>query len=236
MKSIRDTITRMRHLADLNFDGSDNEKFITLTYNAYNAKNRILTPPTPDMAQSDIEANKVAEKGIKDDFRRFIRKVRAKYQDNAHKLQFIQVVQPHDTGQCHIHMILKRLNSTSFNPSNDDLNAMWGLGNVTSEPVKHVKSVGAYISAGMLNNDRDPKHPNRSTHYERLKYYPAGMRLFSTSRGLVQPKTETVTVQDLKERGLDLDTPVFVSTKRHNVTNGQVYVHHHVFYDNNKSA
>ncbi len=231
LSSIHKTVTKIRHLIDLNFDGSTNEVVLCLTYEGNT--DRILTPPDAVNSREQLTANEQAKTACMNDIWRFMNKLRYHFQDTGHQLKYIWVIQPHASGQIHFHVLIKRLNSTAFTPNLADLQRLWGHGEtgVEIEQVQDIRKLGAYISAGMLNDTPDPNDPDKLTHYERLKYYPANMKIYSTSRNLTRPQPVTMTVKQLAAKGLDLNTPDWVSTRTNTDTAGNEHPHHHLFYD-----
>lgn len=230
LQSIYRTITRIRHLIDLNFTGEANEALLLLTYDPH--ENRVLRPLDKVKNMPELMSQNEVKQAVMADISRFMRQLKGRYQDQNHPLKYLWVIQPHDNGQLHFHVLIKQLNSKQFKPSETALTTLWGHGKATIQPIDDIDRLGAYLSAGMLNTKPDPNDPDKSTHHERLKLYPSNMKLYSTSRNFIRPKTVTMTVEELKATGINLDTPEFVSERQFTDQQGNVHPKHHVFYTN----
>lgn len=195
INSLRQTFKKMRYLINNNFVGNRNELFVTLTYRG-------------DLQTSDF-------KSVAKDFDRFIKRFKRRYDD----LDYIRVLEPHATGNWHIH-VLMRFNAVSeIFISNEEMSKLWGNGFVNVKAIENIDNVGAYLSAYLADVSTDElrdtglypevnegifeKEVNgQSKKYikgGRLSFYPSGMNLYTSSRGIEQPKRETMFYDDIKK-------------------------------------
>lgn len=159
--SLRRTVKRLRDLINCNFEGADNELFITLTYGE-------------DMR--DLRR-------LYRDFDKFYKKLKRRYRDI--EFRYISVVEPHESGKWHLHLLLKALNREYLFIDNDSVIwKLWGHGYTKTQRLHGVDNVGAYLSSYLtdLFDEDGRKHKGA-----RLYLYPAGMNIYRCSRNCKRP-------------------------------------------------
>jgi len=166
IKSLRETVKRLRRLINANFEGVDNELFITLTY----------------------KENMRDNSRLYGDFKKFYQKLKRKYKDI--EFRYISVIEPQERGAWHLHVLLKGLNVDSLYIPNDEVISMlWGHGFTKTQRLSGVDNVGAYLSA-YLTDLMDEK--GRKTKGARLYLYPAGVNIYRCSRNCKKPVEQRV--------------------------------------------
>lgn len=157
-KSIRRSMNKLRELIELNFTNT-NFLFITLTTANLDGFNDI--------------------KIVKNHFKKFIRKLTAKYKDIAYVAKFEQ----HKNGNWHIHLIVKYLDNKPIFIDNDKIiKKIWGNNTYTElANKKDIEKVIAYMTkTTQLNN------------------VPKDFELFTKSKNL-SLKTIKTTFKEFKE-------------------------------------
>lgn len=158
-KSIRRSMNKLRELIELNFTNT-NFLFITLTTANLDGFNDI--------------------KIVKNHFKKFIRKLTAKYKDIAYVAKFEQ----HKNGNWHIHLIVKYLDNKPIFIDNDKIiKKIWGNNTYTElANKKDIEKVIAYMTkTTQLNN------------------VPKDFELFTKSKNL-RVKREKMTFKEFKEK------------------------------------
>ena len=125
IKSVRESIGRLRDLINNNFSGGKNELWVTLTFD----KNKVYEP-----------------KKLLPYFEPFIKRLRRKY--NKQKIDYIYIPEPHEKGDWHIHLLLK--SNKSLVIPNKILSELWGEGFVKVNRLKNIDNVGAYVSGFII--------------------------------------------------------------------------------------
>lgn len=195
--SLYKTFKKLRYLINNNFSGAKNELFITLTYAPDGSKWR------PMLSDSDY---------LSKTCKAFQRKLKSKYGS----IEFIRVLEPHEDGHAHYHMLIRFDDYKKIYISNSDLNSLWGNGFVTIHSLKDVDNVGAYVSAYFtdielnqstgndLINSSDSngvieKDGKKYIKGGRLKYYPTGKQIYNKSKGIKEPVRKTMTYKNAKK-------------------------------------
>ncbi len=189
--NLRKTFDKLRALIRTNFDGGDNQLFITLTY-----KENMQDP-----------------KKLMKDFNKFMK--RLKYKFNNHKLEYIVVAEPQGRKAWHLHLLLKSTNQKVLYIDNKVLENIWRNGYTKCKRLKS-DEVGAYYVAYFTdllidetNNNVQSNSKNiktTSTNKKaikggRLQLYPKGFKFYRTSRGIKKPKKKIIRYGKLKEKG-----------------------------------
>lgn len=196
-KSLYRTFKQLRYLINNNFVGAQNELFVTLTYGGENR------PLISDGAERFYA-----------DFKIFMKALRRKYG----RIEFINVVEPHEDGHLHAHVLLKFFDYDSiFIPNNEFTRVFWRHGFVKISKLEGVTNIGAYLSAYLsdvevsdsavhdcLNNGEkiEVKEVDGKRYIKggRLKYYPKKFRIYRRSRGIVLPDVYLGLAGDFKEK------------------------------------
>lgn len=184
-KSLRRTFKNLRYIINNNFIGAKNELFITLTYGEDKG---------PRLTFDD-------SKQFYTDFKIFIKSMRRKYG----RIEYINVVEPHEDGHLHAHVLMQFLDMPFVFIPNEDIAQIWGHGFVVVSSLKDVDNIGAYVSAYLsdvevseqtvmdalkANEKPDIKEIGDKKFIKggRLKYYPSEFNLYRASRGIVKPE------------------------------------------------
>ena len=169
MKSVRESIGRLRDLINNNFTGGNKELWVTLTF----GKNKIYNP-----------------KELLPYFEKFIKRLRYKYIDN--KIDYIYIPEPHEKGFWHIHLLLK--GSKELYIPNKILAELWGEGFVKVNRLNDIDNVGAYVSAYLINI----KEGEETKKGARLSLYPSGHHIYRNSKGIIKPESIITTYREAK--------------------------------------
>jgi len=187
--SLRKTFKRLRYLINNNFTGKPNELFVTFTF------------------AKDSFDNKEVYK----DFDKFIKRLKYRYKDST-TIDYINVVEPHASGQWHSHMLIRFNELKSIYIPNKELADLWSHGYVTIKSLKDVDNIGAYVSAYLADldvpDDFVPKNDKTEVMVKnvdgkkkkfvkggRLKFYPPGMNIYRKSKGVLFPDREEMTYE-----------------------------------------
>lgn len=184
-KSLRRTFKNLRYIINNNFIGAKNELFLTLTYGHDKGKRLKFED----------------SKEFYNDFKIFMILMRRKYG----RIEYINVVEPHEDGHLHAHVLMKFLDISAVFIPNEDIAKIWGHGFVVVSSLKDVDNIGAYVSAYLSDvevsektvmdsikaNERpEIKEVDGKSYIKggRLKYYPKKFNLYRASRGIVKPE------------------------------------------------
>lgn len=193
--SLRQTFKKMRYLINHNFKGKSNELFVTLTF-----------------AKESFD-----EKMVSDDIEKFLKRLRYRYKAVS-SIDYINVVEPHQSGQFHAHVLLKFNDVKKIYIPVLELKEMWSHGRVDIKTLKNVDNIGAYLSAYMADIELTEENLTQAVQNGeqvvvkdvegqkkkfikggRLKYYPPGMRLFRKSAGIKYPERVEMTYKNAKK-------------------------------------
>jgi len=189
------SIKKVKDLINYNFQGSNNEKWVTLTY-----KDGINNPMRDTKKlYRDVEV--------------WVKRMRRFYKDFG-KMEYIICIEPQENGALHCHCLLKWEKEVYLNPP--DLSRLWGHGFVHANNKKDIENLGGYLSAH-LGNVRQSKenisnlkkkgfkgiheytkickengNEKRFIKGGRLHFYPSGINLFRRSRGIFYPPVDVV--------------------------------------------
>lgn len=192
--SLRKTFKRLRYLINTNFTGKPNELFVTFTF------------------AKDSFDNKMIYK----DFDRFIKRLKYRYKDST-TIDYINVVEPHASGQWHSHMLIRFNDLKKIYIPNQELAELWGQGYVTIKSLKDVDNIGAYVSAYLADLDVPDDYVPKSDKTEvmvknvdgkqkkfikggRLQWYPPGMNIYRKSKGILYPEREEMTYETAQKK------------------------------------
>lgn len=196
INSLYRTMKKLRYLINANFTGADNEKFITFTF-----------------AEQTNDPEKVYE-----EFKNFIKRFRYHFKDIS-KIEYLSVIEPHATGNFHLHVLFKFPDTEKIGfIDNKVISDIWGQGFTTTKDIKQVDNIGAYLSAYLTDIPLD-EIPAKETLIKpeileggykevegkaivkgaRLHYYPAGIRIYRSSRGIRPPERVKTTYKKAKE-------------------------------------
>ena len=189
--SLRKTFKRLRELINTNFTGSANELFVTLTY----------ARQTNDVKQ------------VYKDFVNFMKRLKYKYKDIS-QIDYINVLEPHASGNFHMHALLRFNDISSVYIENSVLAELWGLGFVTIQSLKDVDNIGAYVSAYLTDIEVTDTAEGDSVEEKqvqggdkkkfvkggRLHFYPTGVNIYRKSKGIIEPIVEKMTYKNARKK------------------------------------
>lgn len=185
------SIKKIKDLINYNFQGTENEKWVTLSY-----KDGVKNP------MRDV-------KKLYKDVSLFMKRLQYFYKDFG-KLEYINCIEPQGTGSFHCHILVKFEKEIYFNKP--DLEKIWGHGWAYAKQKKDVRNLGGYISAYLGNirsNDKNKyllkkkgikniefttteKEKKAYIKGGRLHFYPTGIQIFRKSKGIVYPPVDVV--------------------------------------------
>ena len=186
--SLRKTFNKLRELINTNFIGAPNELFITLTY------------------RGDLQTNDT--KRVYSDFKKFIMRLKYKYKGIT-SIDYINVLEPHATGNFHMHVLIRFNELKKVFIPNDELREIWGNGFVTIQSLKNVDNIGAYVSAYLSDIEIPDSLGNHSDVIEkevagekkkflkgaRLRFYPTGVNIYRASKGIKEAEKEKMSYE-----------------------------------------
>ena len=181
LDSVRRTMKGLRRLIGANFVSNEinrkDQLWITLTYRE-------------DVNATDKNSPEVVYK----DFKRFIRKLREKYNPT---IEYIAVLEPQASGRWHLHVLMKTLDHSKLYIPNSNIENLWGKGFTSTKRLKNSDNVSAYVMAYVSNveidlksSDKDKANSKKVIKGGRLSFYPKGIRIYRRSRNLVDPKIQ----------------------------------------------
>ena len=185
LNSLRQTFKKLRYLINNNFTGAWNELFLTLTY------------------RGELQTRDHLKVGK--DYDNFLKRMKRKFKGIS-TIDAIKVLEPHGSGNWHMHVLLRFNDLEKVYIANKDLREIWGNGWVTVNSLKNVDNVGAYVSAYLAdlevtedtakqlegNPDLMEKEVDgqkkKFLKGARLVFYPSGVNLYSKTKGIVYPE------------------------------------------------
>lgn len=202
-KSVRKSINRLMDLIRCNATDSAKCKWLTVTYK------EVMT----DGKQAFLDAKL---------FLRKLKRYLAKQSDltNGQKsFQYITIAEPQGErhgNSWHLHILLIFDDTAPF-IANDVIAELWGHGITSTHKVFDGDGLALYFKAYLCdveyeedNTDSEDKPATvekvvdgvskQFIKGERLKFYPAGMNLYSSSRGMKKPVVEELTNKEAMER------------------------------------
>ena len=184
LNSIRQTFKKLRYLVNKNFRGALNELFITLTY------------------RGELQTRDHLKVG--NDYKNFLKRLKYEFKGIS-TIDAIKVLEPHESGNWHMHVLLRFNDLEKVYIANEDLKEIWGNGWVTVNSLRDVDNVGAYVSAYLADvevSEDDAKHleghpdliekevdgkKKKFVKGARLVFYPPGVNLYSKTKGIEYP-------------------------------------------------
>lgn len=189
LNSLRQTFKKLRYLVNNNFTGKGNELFITLTY------------------RGDLQTNDHLKVGK--DYDNFLKRLKRRLNKKLGSIDAIRVLEPHESGNWHLHVLLRFNDLSSVYILNEELAEIWGHGFVQIQSLKDVDNVGAYVSAYLADIEVPEEfgdHPDlvekevngqkkKFLKGARLRFYPTGVNIFAKTKGMVYPEREQMTYE-----------------------------------------
>lgn len=198
-KSVRKSINRLMDLIRCNVKDVEKCKWVTLTYSD------VMT----DGKKTFLDA------------KLFLRKLKRSIKKN---FRYITVAEPQGErhgNSWHLHIILIFEETAPF-IANSQISAIWGKGCTDIHAVFDGDGLALYFKAYLSDVEYEDETDNadsvkglvekmvngKTTQFvkgERLKYYPAGMNLYSTSRGMKKPEIVELTNEEAMHRVENLE-------------------------------
>lgn len=197
--SLYKTFKKLRYLINNNFVGSANELFVTLTFEKDSEGWRPSVGDTKYLAKA---------------CKSFQEKLKRKYGD----VEFIRILEPHDDGHAHYHMLIRFDGCKKIFIPNNELNKLWGQGFVKINSLKDVDNIGAYVSAYLADIELNAKtgsialqegskvmekevngETKRFVKGGRLRYYPTGTQIYNKSKGIKEPDRKKMKYKNAKK-------------------------------------
>lgn len=116
-------------------------------------------------------------KQLHSDFSKFYR--RLQYHYPANKLEYVAVSELQKRNSWHLHVLLKDISGNVLPFTKSDIRKIWKKGKVDCQSITDVYHLACYLSP-KLQDKNDKKN-------KLLCYYPAGIRIYRTSRGIIHP-------------------------------------------------
>lgn len=172
-ESLRSTFKNLRRLIGANFEGGNNELWVTLTYRFVDGQ------PMRDARK------------LFNDFRLLVRKLRRFLKK---ELAYIAVIEPQGNGAFHLHVLLKSIDKGLLFIPNKKLSELWEEGFVNVRRLKNSDNVANYLMSyltdiDLFNLDGNFKNKNSKKIVKggRLGLYPQHFQIYRTSRNIVKP-------------------------------------------------
>ena len=203
--SLRKTFNRLRELINTNFEGASNELFVTLTY------------------RGELQTNDT--KTVYEDFKNFMKRLKYKYK-NTTTIDYINVLEPHATGNFHMHVLMRFNDLENIYIPNAEFAEICGNGFVQIQSLKNVDNIGAYVSAYLADIEvPEDKVKNLEGHPDliekevngkkkkfmkgaRLVFYPTGVNIYRKSKGIRDAEIEKMSYKTAQKK-LGAVTPNF---------------------------
>ncbi len=178
LSSVKRTMHSLRRLIANNFNGGNNQLWITLTYGV-------------DVNAHNLNDTKVVYK----DFKSFISKVRKV----KGCLEYIAVIEPQLSGRWHLHVLIKTATGDELYVPNHLIQKLWGRGFTKTKRLSNSDNVASYVMAYLSDLKVDSGDRTMNAKGARLYMYPKGIRIYRRSKGIKDPITKT----DMKQRLLN---------------------------------
>lgn len=190
--SLRQTFKKLRHLINTNFTGKPNELFVTFTF-----------------AKDSYDPKMVYE-----DFNKFIKRLKYRFKDSS-TIDYINVLEPHASGQFHSHMLIRFNDLQKIYIPNQEMAELWSHGFVTIKSLKDVDNIGAYVSAYLADLEIPDGYDNQNMEVMikrvdgkdkkflkggRLAFYPPGMNIYRKSKGIIPPVIENMSYKNAQKK------------------------------------
>ncbi len=166
IQSVQRSLSKLRRIINLNFNGDDSEKFLTLTYST------LMT-----------DTNKLYK-----DFKNFISALRKHY-----PVEYISIAEPQQSGSWHLHILLKSLSIKKLHIPIEILSELWCHGHSHIEKLPFTDNFGAYFAVCVTDIYSDDKYANNFNisksviKGDRLHFYPQNFKIYRCSKGIKKP-------------------------------------------------
>lgn len=173
IETFKESLKKLRRLILHNFAAFESF-FITLTY------------------AKDIDYYQTRK-----DFDCFYNKLRYHYK--GYLFDYLCIVEPQGSGKWHIHLLLKSADDKQIRISSTDVQNLWNNGNTSCKQIYDVSGLAAYF--GTFNRDNKESGTAKSAiKTERAGFYPSGARIYTKSKGIIYPVSETFSLEEAEKR------------------------------------
>ncbi len=125
------------------------------------------------------------------DFTQFYNKLSYKYRKR--KLEYLRIIEPTEKGVWHIHMLIKDADDRLFHMLASDIEGLWQHGSVELEQTYDINGLVMYLTTVYSSIDKNKKLSKTQEKQLRWKYYPRDVRIYSKSKGIVEPASVRMT-------------------------------------------
>lgn len=205
LKTVKQTMKKLRRLVANNFTGGKNQLWITLTYREH------VTRPNV----------------VYKDFKAFMRRVR----ESQGHVEYIAVIEPQESGRWHLHVLMK--NETKLMIPNADLEKLWKKGFTKTKRLRKADKIGNYLIAYLSNLKIETGTGKKAiVKGMRLNLYPKGLRIYRASRGIKRP-IEITTEKHMIVNSYNISRSAdYTRVTNHKTKEGKTVKYITEFYDN----
>lgn len=114
---------------------------------------------------------------------------RLKYHYSNYKFEYLRIIEPHNNGTWHIHVIVKSgIENQQIRFNQDDITKVWSGGSIKISQITDVDGLARYF--GTCHNERYNAGAMSKTMQKqsRWHYYPANVKIFTKSKGIKYPE------------------------------------------------
>ena len=206
--SLKKTMKKLRRLIAHNFQGGNNQLWITLTFS--------------EEVTDFKEASKL--------YKEFIQRLRRLYSN----LEYISVIEPQQDGRWHFHVLLKDTHNEILYIDNKTLEKIWSNGFTKTKRLRTTDKIGNYLISYLSNLKLDDD-TDTTIKGARLHYYPRGIRIYRRSNGIEDPVELTDTkIRILDEYGIAKKKPDYSRKTTYLKRDGKKQTYYTEFYDDIK--
>lgn len=224
INSMYRTMKQLRYLINNNFTGAKNEKFITFTFKKQTKDHKL----------------------VYSEFDKFIKRLRYYFKDKS-SIDYLSVIEPHATGNFHLHVLFRFNDVIDIGFIDNKVIAdIWGNGFTKTKDIEKVDNIGAYLSAyladmplkeipekekqELLEADFKDVKGECIVKGARLHYYPKGIRIYRSSRGIKKPTREVMPYLMAKEKQ-ELGALTYSKTIEINLPNNKTNILSYEYYN-----
>lgn len=208
LRSVRNTLARIRSLVNTNVTNPASVRWVTLTY----------------------RENMTDTKRLCSDYEKFWKRFLYWNKKNGYtKPEYICVIEPQGRGAWHIHAFFIWDGKAPYIDNNSVMAELWQQGFTTTKALYDCDNVGAYFSAYLADmpledlerlteqekhdalssctieektfvDEQERSKTKKFVKGGRLYLYPPGMNIVRTTRGIKVPDVEVMTLQQAKEK------------------------------------
>lgn len=150
----------------------------------------------------------------------------------------LAVLEPQASSSWHLHCLIKKKDGKfTFIDNNGMIEPMWRQGFTNTRKLKDTDNIAAYLMAYLTDVPKNEILPGTKDKAiikgARLHFYPSGVHIYRTSRGISVPKKIQGSKQEILEKyGLSDDTIADASFyHEHHLSNGDTAKYITEFYD-----